>query len=220
MSMQHKATASTRDRVLESACKLFGEKGFRDTTVQDICTLADANIAAVNYYFRDKESLYLEAMRLAARMASEAFPIDGGLPKGAPAEQRLRAHVGAVVRRILSNGSASYFTLMMVKEMAEPTAGHEVLLRELVGPLRDNMHGILDELLAENVDPKLRALCALSTISQFLFMGFNRSCRERMFRADAHVPKPSVDELVDHMTRFALAGIRAARQAAAKERAS
>ncbi|NQT53098.1 CerR family C-terminal domain-containing protein [bacterium] len=220
MSTQHNAAASTRDRVLESACKLFGEKGFRDATVQDICALADANIAAVNYYFRDKESLYLEAMRRAARMASEAFPIHGGLPKAAPAEQRLRAHVGAVVRRILSNGPPSYFTLMMVKEMAEPTAAHEVLMRELVGPLRDNMHGILNELLGENVDPKLRRMCALSTISQFLFLGFNRSCRESMFRADAQAPAPSMDELTDHMTRFALAGIHAARKAAAKEEAS
>jgi AcrR family transcriptional regulator len=49
---------STRERVLEAACQIFADKGFHNTTVADICEKAEANIAAVNYHFGDKESLY------------------------------------------------------------------------------------------------------------------------------------------------------------------
>ena len=48
----------TRDRILESACRAFAERGFRETTISDICRAAQANIAAVNYYFGSKEKLY------------------------------------------------------------------------------------------------------------------------------------------------------------------
>ncbi len=216
MDAQTAQAPTTRQRVLESACKLFAEKGFRDATVQDICHLAGANIAAVNYYFRDKESLYLEALRHASEIADQAYPLDGGLPPNAPAEDRLRAHVGANVRRLLSDGPERYFPLILVKEMAEPTAAREVLFREIMPPIHENMRRILDDLLGEDADPKLRRMCVLSTISQFLFLGFNRAARERMFRADPCGPPPDIEELIDHMTRFALAGIRAAREAADK----
>ena len=48
----------TRQRVLETAVEVFAEHGFRKTTVRDICKRANANVAAINYHFRDKEGLH------------------------------------------------------------------------------------------------------------------------------------------------------------------
>ena len=48
---------STREHILKSAVELFGEKGFDNTTIRDICKHADANIAAVNYHFKGKIGL-------------------------------------------------------------------------------------------------------------------------------------------------------------------
>lgn len=48
---------TTKEEILKSAVVLFGEKGFDDTTVRDICKHADANVAAVNYYFKGKRGL-------------------------------------------------------------------------------------------------------------------------------------------------------------------
>ncbi len=214
MTTNSKQAGGTKVRVLESACRLFAAKGYRDATVQEICDEAGANVAAVNYYFRDKESLYVEALRHALTIASEAFPLDGGLPPGAPAEKRLRAHVAATIRRIFSDGPPSYFPQMMVKEMAEPVADHDRLTEELLGPLRQNMFSILTELAGAGTDAKAIHLCALSVVSQFLFFGFHKAARERVFRSDSPYKAPSIDELVEHITYFSLAGIRAVRAAA------
>jgi len=208
-------TTATRQRVLESACRLFALKGYRDTTVQEICEQAHANIAAVNYYFRDKESLYVEAMRHAHDLAAAAYPLDGGLPRHAAPEERLRAHLDACVRCILNDGPPSYFHHMLVKEMAEPTMAHRTV-RKLVAPFRNNMRAILGDLLGSKAPAKLRRLCAFSTISQFLFLGFNRTAREQVFQERGTFVPPTIDEVVDHMTRFALAGVRVARHAAAR----
>jgi len=42
---------STRQRLLDVASQLFARNGFRSTTVAEICTQAQANIASVNYHF-------------------------------------------------------------------------------------------------------------------------------------------------------------------------
>ena len=47
----------TKTRILDAAEKLFGEKGFDATSLRDITTEADVNLAAVNYHFQSKESL-------------------------------------------------------------------------------------------------------------------------------------------------------------------
>jgi AcrR family transcriptional regulator len=49
--------ADTKTRILDAAEKLFGEKGFDATSLRDITTEADVNLAAVNYHFQSKDSL-------------------------------------------------------------------------------------------------------------------------------------------------------------------
>ena len=47
--------SGTEKRLLEAAGEIFAEHGYRAATVRQICEKARANIAAVNYYFGDKE---------------------------------------------------------------------------------------------------------------------------------------------------------------------
>ena len=47
----------TKTRILDAAEKLFGDKGFDATSLRDITTEADVNLAAVNYHFQSKDSL-------------------------------------------------------------------------------------------------------------------------------------------------------------------
>ena len=56
-------------QLLESATKVFAEKGYRDTTVADICKAANSNTASVNYYFGSKEELYAEVWKSAFHSA-------------------------------------------------------------------------------------------------------------------------------------------------------
>ncbi|MBZ5633450.1 MAG: TetR family transcriptional regulator [Acidobacteriia bacterium] len=47
----------TKSRILDSAEKLFGMNGFDATSLRDITTAADVNLAAINYHFQTKDSL-------------------------------------------------------------------------------------------------------------------------------------------------------------------
>ena len=63
MKAQRKGGVATRKKLLAAAGRVFAEKGYRDATIAEICRLAGTNIAAVNYHFSDKETLYREASR-------------------------------------------------------------------------------------------------------------------------------------------------------------
>jgi AcrR family transcriptional regulator len=49
--------SDTKGRILDTAEKLFGLNGFEATSLRDITTEADVNLAAVNYHFQTKDSL-------------------------------------------------------------------------------------------------------------------------------------------------------------------
>src|SRR5580700_1224789 len=47
----------TKSRILDTAERLFGQKGFEATSLRDITAEAQVNLAAVNYHFQSKDSL-------------------------------------------------------------------------------------------------------------------------------------------------------------------
>lgn len=51
---------STRKIILDVSKKLFLEKGFHETSTEDICRAAHVNRSAIHYHFKDKENLRYE----------------------------------------------------------------------------------------------------------------------------------------------------------------
>ncbi|MGD0918055.1 MAG: TetR family transcriptional regulator, partial [Thermodesulfobacteriota bacterium] len=49
--------------LLAVASEAFAEKGYCEATVSEICERTKSNVAAVNYHFGDKETLYVKAWR-------------------------------------------------------------------------------------------------------------------------------------------------------------
>ena len=54
---------STKDRILGAAEELFAQHGFSGTSLRQVTSRADVNIAAVNYHFGSKENLVNEVFR-------------------------------------------------------------------------------------------------------------------------------------------------------------
>jgi AcrR family transcriptional regulator len=49
--------ADTKDKILDSAQRLIGERGYATTSVRDIISNAGVNLAAIHYHFGSKEDL-------------------------------------------------------------------------------------------------------------------------------------------------------------------
>lgn len=61
--MPKPAQFSTKDRILSAAEELFAVHGFAGTSLRQVTSVADVNIAAVNYHFGSKENLVNEVFR-------------------------------------------------------------------------------------------------------------------------------------------------------------
>ncbi|MCB1554989.1 MAG: TetR family transcriptional regulator [Xanthomonadales bacterium] len=54
---------STKDRILDAAEALFAQHGFAETSLRQVTSRADVNLAAVNYHFGSKGNLISEVFR-------------------------------------------------------------------------------------------------------------------------------------------------------------
>lgn len=62
--MDSEKDISTEEKILISASKVFTEKGFSGTRTRDIAEEAGINLALLNYYFRSKEKLFEQVMKV------------------------------------------------------------------------------------------------------------------------------------------------------------
>jgi len=214
MKVAGKRGGSTRDRLLESACIIFSKKGFRDATVAEICARAEANIAAINYHFGDKEALYVEAWRLAFHRSLEAHPPDGGVRPDAPVSERLRGRILSIMQRIDDPGSHEFEIVQ--KELANPTGLLAEVVHESIAPIRRALGAIVRELLGERASQQQVQLCQMSIKAQ-CFDLMMRQRHHKMFPAGADRPDPPslglpLESVADHIVRFSLAGIREVRR--------
>jgi AcrR family transcriptional regulator len=94
------ARPDTKTRILDAAEKLFGDKGFDATSLRDITTEADVNLAAVNYHFQSKESLIEAVILRAASPVNDRriAMLEAAGPK-ATIEQIVEAFVGPVLEQ-------------------------------------------------------------------------------------------------------------------------
>ena len=67
---------TTEEKILLSASKVFTEKGFAGTRTRDIAEKAGINLALLNYYFRSKEKLFEQVMKIkVVLLFGKIFPI-------------------------------------------------------------------------------------------------------------------------------------------------
>ena len=202
----------TRERLLEAAGKVFAERGFRSATIREICERAGANVAAINYHFGDKESLYAEVFSEWARLAAQKYPPTMGLGQDSTCEERLHAFVRLFLHRLTDTGRPAWHGKLIAREMSEPTAILGKVIDKTYRPTNDLLESIVRELLGALATNDLVRLCSASVIGQCLHYHFARPVIERMHPQQGFKPD-DVDRLAAHITRFSLAGIQAARLA-------
>lgn len=208
MKKQRKSGINTREKLLRAASEVFADKNYRDATIAEICEKAEANIAAVNYHFNDKETLYREAWRYAFAESITTYPPDGGVSKDASPEERLRGQISALLHRIADENNKEF--PIVQKEFVSPTGLLDEVIREELEPMHDRTEAVVRELLGPQASDVDVLFCAVSIINQCANPIVAKK-RQRINEAGEIIESPSgiedVDAFADHVTRFSLAGV-------------
>lgn len=63
----------TKDKILDTALKMFSEKGFASVSVEDVADIAGVKRPTVYYHFKTRELLYEETIKLALKQILPSF---------------------------------------------------------------------------------------------------------------------------------------------------
>jgi TetR/AcrR family transcriptional regulator, regulator of cefoperazone and chloramphenicol sensitivity len=206
MKIQREDSARTRQRLIEAASEVFAKKDYGVATVAEICSLAKANISAVNYHFNDKETLYREAWRYAFHAAITAHPVHGGVDDSAPPEEHLKGLIRAFILRTTDENDRE--AMIVHREISNPTGLLEEVIEKELTPIRVRLEGVVAELLGAASSPERVLHCAVSIMNQ---------CHHPMLltqnlQFDAKAlkrPRLDMSAFIDHVVVFSLGGIRA-----------
>lgn len=200
----------TRQRLLDAAGEVFAEHGFQGASVREICQRADANIAAVNYHFGDKQALYGEVLRYAHHCAAvDVNEMRAMFENPAPPEEKLRLFVHNFLMRMLDAGRPAWHGKLIAQEMVTPTAALDELVRDEIQPKFFVLRTIVAGVANLPLEHEAVRWYAASVIAQCLFWHNNRAVIERLY-PDLKHDYQSIEFLAEHVTRFSLSGLRGA----------
>jgi len=167
MSLQH---FSTKDRILHAAEDLFAQQGFASTSLRQVTSRADVNIAAVNYHFGSKDNLINEVFRRrmdemsAQRIAALQQAIDTAPGKLEPI---LAAFVEPALAMAQDRHGGAAFIRVIARAYAESNAGLRKFLSDQYGHVprafAKAIHACVPELSKEELYRRLDFLSGALT---------------------------------------------------------
>jgi AcrR family transcriptional regulator len=197
----------TNDRLLAAATEVFADVGYRAATLREICRRGNANIAAVNYHFHDKQQLYTAVLEQAVLAAGEGL-VQITPQEDRPPEEKLWHFIQRLFHSLLGVDRPLQLLRLIAHEMVEPTPALDVAVEKAARPVNDILAAIVAELLGPAAEPTVVRDCVASIISQCSSYHHSEAIIQRLHQMDLHDPA-TIEQLAEHVYRFSLGGVRA-----------
>jgi AcrR family transcriptional regulator len=198
---------NTKERILHAAEDLFAQHGFAGTSLRQVTSRADVNIAAVNYHFGSKENLVHEVFKhrmdemSEKRLASLAAAVE---KDPADMEAILLAFIQPALALTLDRHGAS-FVRVLARAYAEKNDGLRNFLSENYGQvLREFAKAIarcLPDLSKEELYWRMDFVAGALT---YAMADFGLIKRQPGVSEKTHCEKAA-----QHLIKFAQAGLKA-----------
>jgi len=188
----------TRGRILNAAGEVFAERGFKAATVREICRRAGVNLASVNYYFGDKEHLYVEVFKTAHPGGLEPS-LTQEWPDDAPVQEKLRAFIHELFRRLLQVESPAWRMQLLQREILQPTPLCMEVMQEFFRGKFTQLMSILDEILPPDMPAPRRHQVGLSIIGQCVYFRAASPIIRMVIGEREQSEHHTVESLTDHV---------------------
>ena len=220
-----KNDSSTRQRLLEAAGHVFAEQGFDRAMGKEICKRAGANTAAINYHFGGIENLYLAVLEDIRNRMAATDSVVAAIGAETEVKNKLRAIFAIIVGAALRSDSSAWMGQIIGRELITPSGASEALWKNARARVALFKHEVAEFLELPEDHPAVERVCVSVMAPMHWLLIVDRRLIKRIFPNLGFGPNDA-DALVDHMTDFAFAGLRAiadkernkAKAAAAKER--
>jgi AcrR family transcriptional regulator len=179
-----------RQQLLDVARKLFGEKGFEATSIEEIANRAGVSKPVVYGHFGGKEGIYAvvvdrEMQQLLDRIVSA---LSGGHPR------ELLEQAACALLGYIEDSTDGFRILVRDSPIASPTGTFSSLLNDMASQV-EHILGVQFD--ARGYDPKLAALYSRALVGMVVLTG----------QWWLEVRKPKKDEVAAHLVNLAWNGL-------------
>ena len=199
----------TRRKLLEVACRVFAEKGYRQTRTQDICRLAGVNLAAVNYHFGGKNGIYRAVWDLALESTLENAELEPVLSSDADRDWLYR-YVHACVLSVFDTGMPGVLRKLMTHEVANPSPISNDILANHIAPRYSELGAHLRAMLGKGATDYQIGCCVFAINALFGSIAINKTARRELFKGDKPAPG-EIEQFAREICAFVIGGIRSLR---------
>jgi TetR/AcrR family transcriptional regulator, regulator of cefoperazone and chloramphenicol sensitivity len=200
----------TRERLLAAGERLFSEQGYKDVTIREICREARANVAAVNYHFGGKLSLYREVLQVAISAMRSATDAARQAGAGQTADEKLRRYITLFLRRLIAPGQETIHKLID-REMNSPTPALDDLVEQGIRPRMEYLSGVIAEMMDCDPSDRRVLLSVMCVQSQSLMYARRNPIAERL-GLGVVASGSEIDKAAWHIAEFSIGGIRRVRR--------
>ncbi len=203
-SAKPKALELTRDKLIEAAGQVFAERGYRAATIREICRRAGANVAAVNYTFGGKMSLYTEVLRHSMRAAGQAAAMSAALDSSLSPEGTIRGVIRARLMSLCQGPRPDWHIRLVMHEFSHPTPAMGRVVDEGMRPIYDRVRKAVAAIIGLPLDHETTRLSVNSIVGQILFYTFSQPVLARL-QPELKLTPDQLDRIADHIAEFSLA---------------
>jgi TetR/AcrR family transcriptional regulator, regulator of cefoperazone and chloramphenicol sensitivity len=198
--------SESRQRLLHAALRCFAEHGFQKTSTRMIAEAAQANVAAIRYYFGDKAGIYRAAF--IEPMGQPQDDIELFDSPTLSLEQALQGLYSGFIEPLKKGELVQLCTKLHMREMVEPTGLWQQEIDHGIAPYHQALVKVLCRHLSitqEDDDVHRLAICIVAQ-AVFLYMGREvlQAVRPRL------VDSPqALDVMGQRLVQYALALVQA-----------
>lgn len=198
--------APTREKLLEAAAQVFAERGYYKATIREICRLAGANVASVNYTFGDKVGLYTEVLRRLVR-APEMTKMTAAMDAADSPEELLRKVIHFRVHSLCGGDRPDWGFRIMMHEFSQPTPAMGRVIDEGMRPIYKRVLKAVGDMIGLPPEHEKTRLCNNSIIGQVVFYAFSRPVLSRL-QPELKLTPDQVERIAEHISEFSMAYLR------------
>jgi TetR/AcrR family transcriptional regulator, regulator of cefoperazone and chloramphenicol sensitivity len=199
----------SRQRLLQAALRCFAEHGFEKTSTRQIAEMADANVAAIRYYFGDKAGIYRAAF--IEPMGQPQDDITLFDQPNLSLEQALQGLYSGFTEPLKQGEMVQLCTKLHMREMVEPTGLWQEEIDTGIAPYQRALTQVLCRHLAVNEPDDDMQRLAFAIVAQGVFLYIGRDVYMRL-RPQLMDSSHALDVMQERLVAYALAMVQAEQQ--------
>lgn len=176
-----------KEHIINAAIDLFAEKGFEGTSIRDLASKADVNVAMINYYFGSKEKLFEALVEMKAsttRGTLEGFMNNTKLTS----MEKIDHVIDSYIDRLFHN--RKFHRLIHQELIMNQREALQHIITNMLYPNTLIIKRIIEEGIKKKdfkkVDPELTIASLVGTINQVLLS--KKFCLKLLNREAGYIP--------------------------------